>query len=106
MLTEAKKNELLLAQHEMIERMAARISELEVLVGTPRKTSSNSHVLPSKDGFGKKKSRKHTTSRRPSREGKVRPLAETPDKADRIVAGLIRGSDAATAAIISICFAA
>ena len=34
-LSEAEKNELLLAQHEMIERMAARISELEALVGKP-----------------------------------------------------------------------
>jgi transposase len=53
-LTEAEKNELLLAQHEMIERMAARISELESLVGTPRKTSKNSHIPPSKDDFGKR----------------------------------------------------
>jgi hypothetical protein len=37
----------------MIERMAARISELEELVGKPRKTSKNSHVPPSKDDFGK-----------------------------------------------------
>ena len=49
-LTEAEKNDLLLAQHEMIERMAARISELEALVGKPRKTS---HTPPSKDDFGK-----------------------------------------------------
>ncbi|WP_410483030.1 DUF6444 domain-containing protein [Sphingobium sp. KCTC 72723] len=54
MLTEAEKNELLLAQHEMIERLVARISELESLVGTPRKTSRNSHIPPSKDDFGKR----------------------------------------------------
>jgi transposase len=47
-LTEAEKNELLLAQHEMIERLVARISELESLVGKPRKTSRNSHIPPSK----------------------------------------------------------
>jgi transposase len=52
-LTEAEKNALLLAQYEMIERMAARISELEALVGKPRKTSKNSHIPPSKDDFGK-----------------------------------------------------
>lgn len=52
-LTEAEKNDLLLAQYEMIERMAARISELEALVGKPRKTSKNSHIPPSKDDFGK-----------------------------------------------------
>ena len=50
-LTEAEKNALLLWQYEMIERMAARISELEALVGKPRKTSKNSHTLPSKDDF-------------------------------------------------------
>jgi transposase len=33
--------------------MAARISELEALVGKPRKTSKNSHIPPSKDDFGK-----------------------------------------------------
>ena len=72
-LTEAEKNELLLAQHEMIERMAARISELEALVGRPRKTSSNSHIPPSKDGFGRGKGRrKASAGKRPAREGKSR----------------------------------
>jgi transposase len=52
-LTEAEKNDLLLAQYEMIERMAARILELEALVGKPRKTSNNSHIPPSKDNVGK-----------------------------------------------------
>lgn len=87
-LSEAEKNELLLAQHEMIERMAARISELEGLVGKPRKTSSNSHIPPSKDDFGKKsgKGRKPKAGKRPSREGKHRPLAETPDKTERVMA--------------------
>ena len=87
-LTEAEKNELLLAQHEMIERMAARISELESLVGTPRKTSKNSHIPPSKDDFGKRggKGGKPRTGKRPPREGKHRPLAETPDKTERVMA--------------------
>lgn len=87
-LSEAEKNELLLAQHEMIERMAARISELEGLVGKPRKTSSNSHIPPSKDDFGKRggKGRKPKAGKRPSREGKHRPLAETPDKTERVMA--------------------
>jgi transposase len=87
-LSEAEKNELLLAQHEMIERMAARIAELEGLVGKPRKTSSNSHIPPSKDDFGKKsgKGRKPKAGKRPSREGKHRPLAETPDKTERVMA--------------------
>jgi len=87
-LSEAEKNELLLAQHDMIERMAARISELEELVGKPRKTSKNSHVPPSKDDFGKGggKGRKAKPGKRPSREGKHRPLAETPDKIERVIA--------------------
>ena len=70
-LTEAEKNELLLAQHEMIERLAARVSELEALVGKPRKTSKNSHVPPSKDDFGKPGGGrgKAKTGQRPSREG-------------------------------------
>ena len=87
-LTEAEKNELLLAQHEMIERMAARISELEALVGKPRKTSKNSHIPPSKDDFGKRggKGGKPKTGKRPPREGKHRPLAETPDKTERVMA--------------------
>jgi len=87
-LSEAEKNELLLAQDEMIERMAARISELEALVGKPRKTSSNSHIPPSKDGFGKKggTGRKPKPGRQPPREGKHRPLAETPDKTERVMA--------------------
>lgn len=87
-LSEAEKNELLLAQHEMIERMAARITELEGLVGKPRKTSSNSHIPPSKDDFGKKggKGRKPKAGKRPPREGKHRPLAEAPDKTERVMA--------------------
>lgn len=87
-LSEAEKNELLLGQHEMIERMAARITELEGLVGKPRKTSSNSHIPPSKDDFGKKggKGRKPKAGRRPAGEGKHRPLAETPDKTERVMA--------------------
>ena len=86
-LSEAEKDALLVQQQEMIERLVSRISELEALVGKPRKTSSNSHIPPSKDGFGKgKKSRKRTTCKRPSREGKARPLAETPDKTERVIA--------------------
>ena len=85
-LSEAEKDALLEQQQEMIERLVSRISELEALVGKPRKTSSNSHIPPSKDGFGKKKSRKRSRGKRPSREGKARPLAQTPDKTERVVA--------------------
>jgi transposase len=51
-LSEGEKDVLLAQQQAMIERLVARISELEALVGKPRKTSSNSHTPPSKDGFG------------------------------------------------------
>jgi transposase len=87
-LSEAEKNALMLAQHEMIERMAARITELEGLVVKPRKTSSNSRIPPSKDDFGKKggKGRKPKAGKRPSREGKQRPLAETSDKTEHVMA--------------------
>ena len=113
-LTEAEKNELLLAQQEMIERMAARISKLESLVGKPRKTSKKSHVPPSNDCFGQRggKGRKSRVGKRPPREGKHRPLAETPDKTERAMAAACChcGTDASshnqhsvTATIISTC---
>ena len=54
-LTEAEKDALLLEQAALIERMAARIAELEALVGKPRKTSSNSSIPPSQNGPGRQK---------------------------------------------------
>ena len=87
LLTEREKDRLLIQQQEMIERLVTRITELEALVGKPRKTSSNSHVPPSKDGIGfDKKRRKPSTGNRPPREGKARPLAEVPDKTERVMA--------------------
>lgn len=56
-LSEAEKNDLLLAQHEMIERMAARISELAALLDKPRKTSKNSHNSALEGRFDKGRSR-------------------------------------------------
>lgn len=50
-LSEAEKDALLAQQQNLIERLVAWISELEALVGKPRKTSFNSHTPPSKDGF-------------------------------------------------------
>lgn len=87
-LSDAEKDALLAQQQDLIERLAARVTELEALVGKPRKTSSNSHVPPSKDGFGRGKAKAGRASNkpRPSREGKARPLAETPDKTERVVA--------------------
>ena len=57
------------------------------VVGKPRKTSSNSHIPPSMDGFGRgRKHRKTSGGKRPAREGKARPLTETPDKTERVMA--------------------
>ena len=87
-LSVVEKNDLLLAQYEMIKRMVARISELEALVGKPRKASKNSHIPPSKDNFGKGggNGRKSKSGKRPSREGKHRPLTQMPDKTEHVMA--------------------
>jgi len=90
-LSEAEMVSLLAQQQDMIERLVARISELEALVGKPRKTSTNSHIPPSKDGIGRsniKKRDKPSAGKRPPREGKARPLAETPDKTERVIASV------------------
>jgi transposase len=52
-LSDAEKDALLLEQAQMIQRLPDRIAELEAMVGKPRKTSSNSHTPPSKDGPGR-----------------------------------------------------
>lgn len=80
-LTEAEKDALLLEQAALIGRMAARIAELEALVGKPRKTSSNSSIPPSQDGPGRpKRDRKQP---RTSRPGSARRLTEAPDTTER-----------------------
>jgi len=83
-LSDAEKDALLLEQAALIERMAARITELEALVGKPKKTSANSHIPPSQDGPGGKagKAKRHRKVR-PSRPGVARPLAADPDRAER-----------------------
>jgi transposase len=86
-LSDADKDALLAQQGEMIERLVARIGELEALVGKPRKTSRNSSIPPSKDGFGRgRKDAKRSGGKRPPREGKTRPLTPTPDKTERRMA--------------------
>lgn len=86
-LTEAEKDALLREQAALIERMAARIAELEALVGKPKKTSSNSSRPPSQDGPGRKnRERKRPRKPRPSRPGTTRPLTETPDRTERRMA--------------------
>ncbi len=88
-LSDVEKDSLLAQQQAMIERLVARISELEALVGKPRKTSANSHIPPSKDGIGHSKGKKRNMalgSKRPSRAGKARSLTQTPDRTERMIA--------------------
>ncbi len=90
-LTEAEKDALLMEQAALIERMAARIAELEAALTKPKKTSSNSHTPPSQDGPGRK-NRKRDKDRppkeRPSRPGISRPLADDPDRTERRMANV------------------
>jgi transposase len=85
-LSDGEKDALLLEQAEMIQRLADRIAELEAIVGKPRKTSSNSHTPPSKDGPGRTRRPKRPAKKRPPRAGRFRSLAETPDKTERRMA--------------------
>ena len=90
-LTDAEKDALLDEQAALIERLAARVAELEAVLGKPRKTSSNSHTPPSQDGPGRRNRKRDTESKRrrkprPSRPGTSRPLAEEPDKTERRLA--------------------
>jgi transposase len=88
-LTEAEKDALLLEQAALIARLAARVAELEALVGKPRKTSSNSHIPPSRDGPARKGRRpdgERPRKPRPSRPGTSRPLADEPDRTERRLA--------------------
>ncbi|QQP87460.1 IS66 family transposase (plasmid) [Skermanella sp. TT6] len=88
-LSEAEKDALLVEQAALIERLAARVAELEALVGKPRKTSANSHIPPSQDGPGgasRKADAKRRRKPRPSRPGVSRPLADDPDRTERRLA--------------------
>ena len=90
-LTDAEKDALLDEQAALIDRMAARIAELEAALIKPKKTSSNSHTPPSQDGPGRRNRKRDTESKRrrkprPSRPGTSRPLAEEPDKIERRMA--------------------
>jgi transposase len=88
-LSEAEKDALLLEQAALIERLLARVAELEALVGKPKRTSSNSHRPPSQDGprgRARKTEAKRRRKPRPSRPGVSRPLAPDPDRTERRLA--------------------
>lgn len=88
-LSDAEKDALLLEQAALIERMAARIADLEAALAKPKKTSSNSHTPPSQDGPGRenrKQDQDQPKKARPSRPGVSRPLADNPDKTERRLA--------------------
>ena len=94
LLSATEKDALLLDQALLIARQAARITELEGLIGgpgggKPRKTSSNSHTPPSRDGFDRKGGKGGVSGEkkeRASRAGFSRPLADAPDKTERCMA--------------------
>ena len=86
-LSDAEKDALLFEQAALIERLAARIAELEALVGKPKKTSANSHIPPSQDGpGGKARKAKRRRKPRPPRPGVARPLAPDPARTERRLA--------------------
>lgn len=88
-LSDAEKDALIRDQMALIERLAARVAELEALVGKAKKTSSNSHQPPSSDSPGREKRKRSPERRRkarPSRPGTSRPLAEEPDRTERRMA--------------------
>ena len=85
-LTDAEKDALIVEQAALIERLAARVSELESLVGKAKKTSSNSHQPPSSDGPGRKSRRdggKRHRKSRPSWPGSSRLLSDEPDRTEQ-----------------------
>jgi len=95
-LSEADKDALLVQQAEMIARLVARIEALEALLGKPRKTSRNSSIPPSRDGFGGggKKGPKRAARKRPPRIGRSRPLTAEPDRTERCMALACEGCGA------------
>jgi transposase len=82
-LSDREKDALLIEQAALIERLAARVAELEALLAKPKKTSQNSHTPPSQDrkaGGGRGKENGKRRKLWPSRPGSGRPLSDMPDK--------------------------
>lgn len=103
-LSETEKDALLAEQAALIERLAARIAELEALIGKPRKTSANSHLPPSQDGPGDNpRKTKRPRKPRPSRPGVARPLAPDPDRTERCLAESCPHCHAALSASVQRC---
>jgi transposase len=80
-LSDREKDALLSEQAALIERLAARVKELEALLAKPKKTSQNSHTPPSQDRKSSGSPAKGGTRRkpRPSRPGVTRRLTDAPD---------------------------
>src|SRR5512134_2718089 len=84
-LSDREKDALLAEQAAVIERLAARVKELEALLARPKKTSQNSHMPPSQDRKPSGSERKEGKRRklRPSRPGVTRCLTDAPDATAR-----------------------
>lgn len=82
-LSEQEKDALLTEQAALIDRLMARVAELEALLARPKKTSKNSHTPPSQDqkpGGGAGKSEAKARKPRPSRPGVTRRMSDEPDE--------------------------
>ncbi len=85
-LSDAEKDALLDDQAALIEKLAARIVNLEAALSAPKKTSRNSHTPPSaghkpNGGGGKSGGKSGKRKPPPSRPGVSRGLAVDPDAA-------------------------
>lgn len=85
-LSEKEKDALLTEQAALIDRLVARVAELEALLARPKKTSKNSHTPPAQDqkpgsDAGKKEAKARKP--RPSRPGVTRQLTDAPDETVR-----------------------
>ena len=101
-LSDREKDALLSEQAALIERLAARVKELEGLLAKPKKTSQNSHMPPSQDRkpSGSKGKEGKRRKPRPSRSGVARRLTDAPDATLRSVCGRRLGAEATAAALL------